>query len=142
MTCDTSRSAPASTKRLWARLSAARAVGAALLLAGCAAPASDLLVGEAWPEADALFHSEPRWLGSDATYGVELGGGRVLWLFGDSFITTSSAHVRSQSVLVRNSVTLQTGADPAHTAMAFAWGQDAAGKPSAFFTAPVADTWL
>ena len=107
MTGDTSRSAPANAKRLWASLVATCAVGVALLLAGCAAPTSDLLVGEAWPEGDALFHSEPRWL-----------------------------------VLVSNSVAIQTGADPAHAAMAFAWGQDTAGKPSAFFAAPDADTWL
>ena len=46
------------------------------------------MTAEAWPAADALFHSDPRWRGGDAAYSVPLGGDRVLWLFGDSFIAT------------------------------------------------------
>ncbi|MEA2698994.1 MAG: hypothetical protein QOI66_3265, partial [Myxococcales bacterium] len=42
----------------------------------------------AWPDADALFRRDPRWLGGDAAFSVALGGDRILWLFGDSFIAT------------------------------------------------------
>ena len=39
-----------------------------------------------WPEADTLFRQDPYWLGGDASASVDLGGGRILWLIGDSFI--------------------------------------------------------
>src|SRR5215467_7748298 len=41
-----------------------------------------------WPEADCIFRSDPRWLGADAAFSVDLGQGRVLWLFGDSFVAS------------------------------------------------------
>ncbi|MBF0531153.1 MAG: hypothetical protein HQK55_18175, partial [Deltaproteobacteria bacterium] len=45
------------------------------------------ILTQAWPEADRMFHSDPLWLGGDGAGSVDLGGGRVLWLFGDSFVT-------------------------------------------------------
>ena len=36
----------------------------------------------AWPEADAMFHRDPRWLGGDDAYSIDLGNGPrrlVLW---------------------------------------------------------------
>lgn len=85
----------------------------------------------AWPEADALFRSDPRWLGADDAYSIDLGDDRVLWLFGDTFIATSDAHVRAESKLVRNSVALQTGRDPSSATIEFFW--TAGDPPSAFF---------
>ena len=73
------------------------AISLLLSLASCAttpavpvtAPlSSDLLHAEPWPEADALFRSDPRWLGADDAYSVDLGGRRVLWLFADTFVST------------------------------------------------------
>ncbi|MBX3232889.1 MAG: DUF4185 domain-containing protein [Labilithrix sp.] len=86
----------------------------------------------AWPEADALFRREPRWLGGDAAYSVELAPGRILWLFGDSFIAKTDAHVRSASTLVRNSVAIQTGTDPTTSTIAFHW-RDTDGTAASFF---------
>lgn len=85
----------------------------------------------AWPEADALFHKDPRWLGADDAYSVDLGGGRVLWLFADTFIATSDAHVRGESKIVRNSVAIQSGTDPASADIDFFWQEGEA--PSSFF---------
>jgi hypothetical protein len=50
-----------------------------------------------WPEADRLFHSDPRWLGADAAYSVDLGRGRFLWLFGDGFVARKAGDTRRQS---------------------------------------------
>lgn len=88
--------------------------------------------GAAWPEADALFHSDPRWLGGDAAYTVELAPGRILWLFGDSFIAKTDAHVRSQSTFVRNSIAIQSGTDPTTAKIEFFWhaAVDAGPAPS------------
>ncbi len=85
----------------------------------------------AWPEADALFHSDPRWLGADDAYSIALGDDRVLWLFGDSFIATSDAHERGESRLVRNSVALQSGLDPASASIDFGWREG--DMPGSFF---------
>ncbi|HZS37315.1 MAG TPA: DUF4185 domain-containing protein [Polyangia bacterium] len=92
----------------------------------------------AWPQADALFHADPDWLGGDGAWSIDLGGGRALWLFGDSFIATSPARVRSQSVMVHTSIAVETGADPTAATMKFAWGGTAA-APASFFADPPGD---
>jgi len=95
-----------------------------------------------WPEADTLFRRDPKWMGGDGAYSVDLGQGRVLWLFGDSFVATGAARVREQSVLVRNSVGVQQGYDPSQATIAFSWKSDAQGRPASFFAEPSADQWL
>jgi hypothetical protein len=95
-------------------------------------PSSDLIRAEPWPEADALFRSDPEWLGSDGAYSIDLGDGRVLWLFGDTFLSTSFLNTRRLSKMIRNSVGIQTGYDPSAASMAFHW-RTAGEKPRAFF---------
>ena len=90
------------------------------------------MAAEAWPAADALFHRDSRWRGGDAAYSVPLGGDRVLWLFGDSFIATSAAPGRRASRMVRNSIAIQRGLDPSIASMTFGWRTDSAG-PASFF---------
>jgi hypothetical protein len=105
-----------------------------LALSGCSSEPDPALsaTGEAWPEADALFHKDPRWLGADDAYSVDLGGGRVLWLFADTFIATSDAGKRSESKLIRNSLAIQTGYDPTSASIQFFWnGTDT--EPASFF---------
>jgi hypothetical protein len=75
-------------------------------------PSSDLIQATPWTEADALFRSDPRWLGSDGAYSIDLGDGRVLWLFGDTFISTSFLNTRRLAKMIRNSVGVQTGYEP------------------------------
>lgn len=85
-----------------------------------------------WPEAERMFRSDPRWLGGDGASSVDLGDGRVLWLFGDSFIDPSGSGARRTSDLIRNSIAIQTGYDPTSASMKFAWKM-LRGKPAAFF---------
>lgn len=75
----------------------------------------------AWQEADQLFRHDPRWLGGDVGYSIDLGGGRVLWLFGDSFIAKEKNGSRQNSVMIRNSVAIETGYDPARARVKFYW---------------------
>ncbi len=91
----------------------AEAQGASGTLAGIDA--------EPWPEADALFRSDPNWVGSDDAYSIDLGDGRVLWLFGDSFITYDTRRSRQGSIMIRNSIAVQTGYDPSTAEMDFHW---------------------
>jgi hypothetical protein len=97
-------------------------VRCAWLLAGslfaCSAEPPSLHA-DTWPEANALFRGDAEWIGGDGAYSVDLGDSRVLWLFGDSFIATSSDHSRAQSYFIRNSVALQTGYDPTRAFMRF-----------------------
>ena len=89
------------------------------------------LHAEPWVQADRLFRTDPRWLGGDAAYSIDLGRGRVLWLFGDSFIGRRAGAGRGKSTLVRNSAALETGYDPSRASLKFYWGTQN-GTPSAF----------
>ena len=75
-----------------------------------------------WPLADRLFHADPRWLGADGAHSIDLEDGRLLWLFGDSFINTKGTSHRRDAFLVRNSVALQFGYDPLNARIQFIWG--------------------
>jgi len=85
-----------------------------------------------WEAAEKIFRSDPRWLGGDGASSVDLGHGRLLWLFGDSFVDPSGSGSRRTSELVRNSIAIQTGYDPTNASMKFAWKMKD-GKPAAFF---------
>jgi hypothetical protein len=87
----------------------------------------------AFTKADVLFHRDPRWLGADAALSVPLSQHRILWLFGDTFVATSKAHVRTQSEMVRNTVAIQVGRDPRTASIKFHWRQDGDGSPASFF---------
>jgi hypothetical protein len=104
----------------------------AVSIASCGGTEPEATRVESWPEADALFHQEPRWLGSDGGISVDLGGDRSAWLFPDTFVALTSAHVRKESCLARNTVGLQTGSDPLTATMTFHW-KTTAGMPESFF---------
>lgn len=89
--------------------------------------------GRAFAEANRMFQQDPRWLGADAALSVPLSKGRILWLFGDSFVATSDARVRSESRMLRNTVAIQTGTDPRTASMTFHWRRDIDGSPASFF---------
>lgn len=95
-----------------------------------------------WPEAEQLFHRDPRWLGGDDAYSFRLAQDRRLWLFGDSFIAPTAGGDRRGASLVNNTVGVQQGADPASATMTFHWGTDADGDPGAFFTDPDPEVYL
>jgi hypothetical protein len=98
-------------------------------------PSSDLIRAQPWSAADALFRTNRKWLGADGAYSIDLGDGRVLWLFGDTFISTSFLNTRRIAKMVRNSVGIQSGYDPSAASMVFTWrkegGQPAHGSQSA-----------
>ncbi|MDE3148631.1 MAG: DUF5005 domain-containing protein, partial [Acidobacteriota bacterium] len=93
-----------------------------------------------WPRADRLFRSDPLWLGGDGAFSVDLSGGRVLWMFGDSFIATRPGETRRQATFVRNSVAIETGYDPARATIRFYSGHRK-GKPASLVPSEGA-TWF
>lgn len=70
-----------------------------------------------WPEAEAKFAQNMSgttsvaagFMGSDLASSIDLGGTRVLWLFGDSFWATAAGQTRQQAKFIRNCIALQTG---------------------------------
>ncbi len=113
-------------------MAAARCLALALVLGalGCGEQAPSA-TGKLWPEADGLFHRDARFVGGDGAYSVALGGDRVLWLFGDSFIARGEPRVRANSKMVRNCVALQTGLDPSNAFLQFYW-PESDGEPQSF----------
>lgn len=85
----------------------------------------------AWREADRLFRGDPNWIGADGASTVYLGGGRTLWLFGDTWIDPAGRGTRRGARMVSNSVAVQNGPDPSKASIKFYWGK--AGGPKAFF---------
>lgn len=85
-----------------------------------------------WEEAENLFRSDPCWLGGDGASSIDLGRRKSLWLFGDSFICTKGSRSRRDAVMVRNSIALQSGRNPAKASMRFAW-KTTKGIPTSFF---------
>lgn len=106
-------------------------IGALLLVVGIPAIAS-AQTATAWPEADKLFHSDPRWLGADGAFSIDLGSDRVLWLFGDTFVARKPGDARRRAAFVHNTVAIQTGYDPSHASMKFYW-RTTKGAPAEIF---------
>ena len=91
---------------------------------------------EPWPEADRLLRHDSRWRGADAANSIDLGNGRVLWTFGDSFVDTNkdpSQRHRKTAKFIRNSIAIQTGYDPTKAEFRPYWKENADGTPSSFF---------
>jgi len=64
------------------QLPAALCLFASVLCSSCQAPSRGTRGdGVAWPEADDLFHREPRWIGGDAALTIPLDSERTLWLW-------------------------------------------------------------
>jgi hypothetical protein len=72
-------------------------------------------------------------MGGDDAHSVDLGKGRVLWLFGDSLIDVNGEGHRSRARIIRNSIGIQTGGHPATAGMRFFWRQTDKGEPASFF---------
>lgn len=111
------------------------ALAAALvLLAACADELTPRYLRPAqWPQADRAFRGDPRWLGGDGAYSVDLGANRTLWLFGDSFVAARPDATRATSTLVRNSLAVMEGRDPVTASVRFAPRYDDRGVPRSYF---------
>lgn len=111
------------------------AVISLIALIGTACLADDFSVqAEAWAEADVLFRRDSRWRGADAANSIDLGAGRVLWTFGDSFVNVDEdpSRRRKTARFIRNSIAIQAGYDPTRAEFHPYW-QEIDGMPSAFF---------
>jgi len=112
----------------------------AVLLIGAATSAeAEAWKTESWRSADKLFRSDPRWLGADAAFSVSLGGDRILWLFGDTFVGDGTMK-RAKSAFIRNSIAVQRGRDLSFARVDFYW-RGPASAPASYFPA-TSEAWL
>jgi hypothetical protein len=116
-----------------------------------AGPSNAGLRIRAWPEASARFRGPgSAWLGADSAYSIDLGDGRVLWVFGDTFIdpTRDGSRTNGPNVFVRNSVALQSSAadttryDLSRSELQFFTGPERNGAPTSFFPETAEGDWF
>ncbi|MFZ5569006.1 MAG: DUF4185 domain-containing protein [Thermodesulfobacteriota bacterium] len=103
--------------------------------------AENRFIAESWPAADGLFRTDPHWLGGDGAGSIDLGNGRILWLFGDSLIEPLGRRGRDEATMVRNSIAIQRGYDPTRAGLHFFWGRRDAG-PDDFFRSDEQGNWF
>jgi hypothetical protein len=106
------------------------ALGCLVLLA-CQAPPRFTVA--ALPGHDAAFERTAGWTGGDGAYTIGLGEGRVLWMFGDTFVGRVGEGRRIDSRLINNSAAIQAGGTPAEAALTFFYHTRAGGQPAALF---------
>ena len=96
------------------------------------------LPGKPAPEWDAIFARKEGWTGADGCYSVELGDGRTLWLYSDTWVGTIARGKHAEgSRLVNNSIGLQpaviNGKAPKRDSLEYHWGKPGKdGKPRAW----------
>lgn len=78
-----------------------------------------------------LFYREDGWTGSDIAFSLSLLDGRILWLFGDTWIGKIREGRHTDSNMVSNTIGIQQGLDPATAHLEFFHGYKDA-KPAAF----------
>jgi hypothetical protein len=94
------------------------------------------------PRYDAAFERTSGWIGGDGAYSTALGGERVLWMFGDSFVGRVQNGRRIDSRLINNSAAIQTGREPSDAALAFIFRTLSDGGPAAFLQPADGLGWL
>jgi hypothetical protein len=84
------------------------------------------------PRLDRIFRNCGPWIGGDSADSVALGGKRILWLFGDSYLGTEEGEHRKILGMIRNAVAIQEGNAREHPHIGFFTG-GSPGCPRAFF---------
>lgn len=125
-------------------------LGLALLLASAtagaaqpSAPPAPKVTAVPAPAWEKVFRKQEGWIGSDCAYSVPLGGGRILWLFGDTFYGRIQDGKRIlDGPMARNSIAIQRGREPETAQVTFFFGNESAGKRrTAFMTPPGGGGW-
>jgi hypothetical protein len=87
----------------------------------------------ALPAYDAAFERTSGWTGGDGAYTIGLGEGRVLWMFGDTFVGRVDEGRRVGSRLISNSAAVQAGGTPTEASLSFFYKSPPDGPPFALF---------
>lgn len=79
-----------------------------------------------------LFTKDKTWLGADGAATIDLGNGKILWLFSDTFIDPQASGKRTNAKMIRNSIAIQEGYEIEKAKIAFYHGGTQE-KPKSFF---------
>ncbi len=85
------------------------------------------------PEMNAWFRWSRGWIGGDGVFTIPLDGGRILWLFSDSFVGRVAEGQRRRVTMVHNAVAIQKHAAARPDIFL---GKAADGGPASFFDPP------
>jgi len=89
---------------------------------------------------NSIFKQDKHWRGADGAASIDLGNGKILWLFSDSFIDLEGTGKRENSSMIRNSIAIQNGADIENSDIDFYYHFNSE-IPDDFFKIP-GNTWL
>lgn len=99
-------------------------------------------------QANKLFQKDAKWRGSDDAYSIKLGKERILWLFGDTLVSSNKKIVSrtpKNIVMLRNTIGIQRGSNPETATMKYFYtSKNNASDTQAFFENPSIDkkNWL
>ncbi len=97
---------------------------------------------ETLPLYDAAFQRTSGWTGGDGAYSAALGGGRFLWLFGDTFVGEVKDGRRINDRLVNNSLAVQVGKQPQASSIDFFYKAARDGRPAPFVEPEEGSGWF
>ena len=86
-----------------------------------------------------IFKTDKFWRGADGAASIDLGNGKILWLFSDSFIDPNGTCSRTNSKMIHNSIAIQNGYDLINATISFYY-KGSKKKPKSFFELP-GKTW-
>ena len=116
----------------------------AWLFAGAAILADDppfrVVGAEPISELDEKFLPNSGWVGADGNYSIRWDANRVLWFYSDTWIGEIEKQKRVGSVLINNSVGVQTAADSKIT-VDFHWRKSPGEKPRALIVPEDGTGW-
>ena len=121
---------------------AVRCIGTPVTIDVVAPPASTLTAPEPDPAWNAFFNRTSGWTGGDIGSSIDLGAGRTLWLFGDSWIgpVRDNRHAEG-TIMVRNAMAVhpsppEAGTPPAFDSPTFAWSRPRFAEPQPQWLGP------
>jgi len=91
-------------------------------------------------EDNSLFTQDKTWRGADGAATIDLGNGKILWLFSDTFIDAQATGKRNNSRMIRNSIAIQEGYGLKGANITF-YHKGTREKPASFFELP-GKTWF
>ena len=97
---------------------------------------------ETLPLYEAAFQRTSGWTGGDGAYSAALGGGRFLWLFGDTFVGEVKEGRRINDLLINNSVAIQVGKQPQAASIDFFYKVSPDGRPAPFVEPEDGSGWF
>lgn len=97
-------------------------------------------VERAAEQDNTFFKKDKYWRGADGAATVDLGNGRILWLFSDTFIDRKGNGKRGGSTMIRNSIAIQHGNTLDDSAMLYYY-KGSTQKPESYFEIK-GNTWF